>query len=172
FLAGRRGRSSRRAAELRIRLRIDPVSSRMPIGWPLREPSTTGWRWPDLRVHSSSRASEHFGVAAPMPLATATPTARMRLCNVRCRFKPGTTDLYPTCRLSAFDRQIGRGHRRIVRALDRHLVRRGGVAANPRDGDDGRVFYHGRPKRQHLALEDAVRTVAELDVDGARSHCH
>src|SRR6266853_705101 len=70
------------------------------------------------------------------------------------------------------DRQVTRWNIGAVLAFDRHLLRRGGVAAHPRDRDDGRVFHDSRTKREDLAENDVVRLVAERDVDGAALDGH
>src|SRR5258706_3777836 len=70
------------------------------------------------------------------------------------------------------DRQVTRWNIGPVLAFDRHLLRRGGVAAHPRDRDDGRVFHDSRTKREDLAENDVVRLVAERDVDGAALDGH
>src|SRR6266513_2124465 len=67
----------------------------------------------------------------------------------------------------ATDRQVARRDIGLVFPLDRHLLRRGGVAAYPGDGNDGRILHDGRAKAENLAEDGAIRLVAEGDVDGA-----
>src|SRR5882672_4809410 len=72
----------------------------------------------------------------------------------------------------AADRQVARRDVGLVFALDRHFVRRAGVAAYPGNGDDGRVFHDGRAKAEDLAEDGAIRLVAERNVDGAPLDSH
>src|SRR5882672_12362678 len=72
----------------------------------------------------------------------------------------------------ATDRQVARWDIGLVFPLDRHLLRRDGVAAYPGDGNDGRILHDGRAKAEDLAEDGAIRLVAEGDVDGAALDGH